>query len=86
MIFRKVREKTRYEFRDRDCLWRPCFVPGMYQHRSPSAGGGSRNTGSPDSPCCLTRAYHGCPASAKDGVTVNLDLLRSRKREGWRGV
>jgi hypothetical protein len=61
MTIRKKGEKTRYSFVDAGCLGRKCFAPGFYQHRAPMAGGGSRNTGSPDTPCCLNRAYHGCP-------------------------
>src|SRR5271166_1257762 len=60
-MMRRRGEKTRYSFADAECLGRECFAPGMYQHRSPLSGGGSRNTGSPDSPCCLNRAYRGCP-------------------------
>ena len=62
MLIRKTGDITRYSFSDRECLGRQCFAPGMFQHRSPMACGGSRNTGSPDSPCCLTRAYRGCPS------------------------
>ena len=61
MKIKRVKEKTRYDFVDARCLGRKCFAPGMYQHRSPMSCGGSRNTGSPDSPCCLNRAYRGCP-------------------------
>lgn len=61
MIMR-TREKTRYSFIDAGCLGRKCFAPGFYQHRAPLMGGGSRNTGSPDTPCCLNRAYSGCPS------------------------
>ena len=61
MTIRKKGDKTRYSFVDAGCLGRKCFAPGMYQHRSPLSCGGSRNTGSPDTPCCLNRAYHGCP-------------------------
>jgi hypothetical protein len=62
MKIRRKGEKTRYDFVDANCLGRECFAAGMYQHRSPMSCGGSRNTGSPDSPCCLNRAYRGCPA------------------------
>lgn len=54
-------ERTRYSFVDKRCIGRPCWAPGMFQHRSPLAGGGSMNTSSPDSPCCMNRAYRGCP-------------------------
>jgi len=60
-FFRRKGEKTKYAFLDADCIGRKCWAAGMYQHRSPMSCGGSRNTGSPDSPCCLNRAYHGCP-------------------------
>src|SRR5208282_1654263 len=61
MVFRRKGDKAHYNFLDKTCLGRSCWAPGMYQHRSPMSCGGSRNTGSPDSPCCLNRAYHGCP-------------------------
>lgn len=94
MLIRKVRQPTRYEFLHADCLGRQCFAPGMYQHRSPLSCGGSRNTGSPDTPCCLNRAYHGCPrgpVGAVLGLTaglpvIDVTLLRKRKAEGWRKV
>lgn len=61
MIFlRKRGEKTKFSVIDAGCLGRECLVAGMYQHRGATMSG-SRNTGSPDSPCCLTRAYRGCP-------------------------
>ena len=62
MTIRRKGEKVKYDFVDAGCLGRTCFAPGMFQHRSPLSGGGSRNTGSPDSPCCLNRAYRGCPS------------------------
>lgn len=54
-------DKNAYSFSDRECIGRECWAAGMFQHRSPMSGGGSRNTGSPDTPCCLNRAYRGCP-------------------------
>jgi hypothetical protein len=45
MTIRKKGDKTQYSFVDAGCLGRECFAPGMYQHRSPLSGGGSRNTG-----------------------------------------
>lgn len=62
MDIRRKGEKTRYSFVDSGCLGRTCFAPGHFQHRSPLSCGGSRNTGSPDSPCCMNRAYRGCPS------------------------
>lgn len=61
MTYRRTGDKARYNFLDRQCIGRTCWAPGMYQHRSTLAGGGSMNTSSPDTPCCLTRAYRGCP-------------------------
>ena len=60
-LFKRPGDKAKYSFSDAKCIGRECWAPGMYQHRSPLSGGGSRNTGSPDSPCCLNRAYRGCP-------------------------
>ena len=59
--FKRKGEKVIFSFSDTDCIGRKCWAPGMFQHRSPLSCGGSRNTGSPDSPCCLNRAYRGCP-------------------------
>ena len=61
MYFKRTGDKQKYNFVDAKCIGRTCWSPGMYQHRSPLSCGGSRNTGSPDSPCCLNRAYRGCP-------------------------
>ena len=61
MFFKQTGNKTRYSFIDARCIGRSCWAPGHFQHRSPMSGGGSRNTGSPDSPTCLNRAYRGCP-------------------------
>lgn len=59
-MLKKRGDKTRYSFSDEKCLGRDCFAAGFFQHRSPTISG-SRNTGSPDTPCCLNRAYRGCP-------------------------
>jgi len=59
--FKRKGEKTRYSFSDALCIGRKCWAPGMYQHRGATLSG-SRNTGSPDTPCCLNRAYCGCPS------------------------
>ena len=100
MLFRRTGDKHRYSFVDERCIGRECWAPGMFQHRSPLSCGGSRNTGSPDSPCCMNRAYRGCP-SGPDGereemdpnyakITIQgkplyqIELARQRKTEGWR--
>ncbi len=81
MDLKRKGDKNRYNFLDRDCLGRHCFAPGMYQHRAPMAGGGSCNTGSPDTPCCLNREYRGCPhpLPAPDAT-----LQAERRRDGWK--
>ena len=79
MIFRKTYEKGRFDFHDARCIEAECWAPGMYQHRG-AGGAGSRNTGSPDSPCCLNRAYRGCP----NDVIYKIDLARARRAEGWK--
>lgn len=100
MEFKRKGNKARYQFLDDRCIGRHCWAPGMYQHRAPMSGGGSRNTGSPDSPCCLNRAYHGCPEGPDGerkehdeefgdvtavGVPVfQPELAAKRKAEGWR--
>lgn len=84
MKLQRKGDKARYEFLESDCLGRECFAAGMYQHRSQMAGGGSRNTGSPDTPCCLNRAYRGCPSGPMHGLPmVNSDLKKQRRAEGW---
>jgi hypothetical protein len=83
MDFRKVRDKRRYDFVDAACIGRACWAPGLYQHRSALAGGGSRNTGSPDTPCCLNRAYHGCPIGQPQHTFV-ATLAKTRRDEGWK--
>jgi hypothetical protein len=58
--FTRKGDKHKYAFADAKCIGRKCWAPGLYQHRGATLSG-SRNTGSPDSPCCMSRAYHGCP-------------------------
>lgn len=100
MMFKRKGEKVSYIFLDSDCIGRTCWSPGMYQHRAPMAGGGSRNAGGPDTPCCMWMAHNGCPDGPVGerieadpiygkvrvcGVPVfNPDLSRERKAEGWR--
>lgn len=81
--FKKTGDKNRYDFRDGTCIGLRCWAAGMYQHRAPMACGGSRNTGSPDTPCCLNRAYHGCPSPLPQ---FDKELVKLRKAEGWRKV
>lgn len=69
---RKGRERTKFFVVDDKCIGRTCFAPGMFQHRSPMSCGGSRNTGSPDTPCCLNNAYRGCPMGP-DGERKEFD-------------
>lgn len=96
-LFKRVGEKEKFSFIDRRCIGRECFTPGMFQHRGATMSG-SRNTGSPDSPCCMRRAYRGCPDGPEgerkneDGsITVGLpifdpEMARKRKAEGWKPV
>ena len=79
--FRRKGDKHKYSFRDKECIGLSCWAAGMYQHRSPMACGGSRNTGSPDSPCCLNRAYRGCPSILP---AFSKELAAARKKEGWK--
>jgi hypothetical protein len=60
MKLRQKGSKLAYEFLDLGCLGRTCFQPGLFQHRGATLSG-SRNTGAPDTACCMCRAYHGCP-------------------------
>jgi hypothetical protein len=61
MTFKRKGDNNRYSFVDARCIGRECWAPGLFQHRAPLAGGGSMNTSSPPTPCCMNRAYHGCP-------------------------
>jgi hypothetical protein len=81
--FKQKGDKRRYSFRDAKCIGLTCWGPGLYQHRSPLSCGGSRNTGSPDSPCCMNRAYHGCPGG--NPIFIK-ELAAQRKKEGWKLV
>ncbi len=79
--FKRKGENKKYNFRAKECIGLKCWAPGLYQHRSPLAGGGSMNTSSPDTPCCMNRAYHGCPRLIP---AFQDDLANSRKKEGWK--
>jgi hypothetical protein len=72
------KDKRLYWVLDSRCIGRECLALGFYQHRSPMAGGGSRNTGSPDTPCCLTNAYRGCPLNK----IYSRDLEKERRKQG----
>jgi len=78
--FKKKGEKTKFNFFSPECIAAKCWAPGFFQHRAPMMGGGSRNTGSPDTPCCMNRAYHGCPRE----IVIDRLLAQQRKLEGWR--
>lgn len=64
-----------------ECIGRDCLALGSYQHRAPVSGGGSRSTGSPDTLCCLTNAYRGCPAVRP----YSTELAEQRRKEGIKG-
>jgi hypothetical protein len=72
MKIKKKGQKISYIFADAGCLGRTCFQPGMFQHRGATLSG-SRNTGSPDSACCMRRAYHGCPSGPVGEMQVECD-------------
>jgi hypothetical protein len=71
-LFKRKGEKTKYSFVDSRCIGRYCWAPGMYRHMSIQSMG-LRNTGSPDSPCCMNRAYHGCPEGPEGATETNCD-------------
>jgi hypothetical protein len=78
-------DKTRFRFVNSRCIGRTCWAPGYFQHRSPLSCGGSRNTGSPDTPCCLNNAYRGCPSGPDDdGLPIyDAAVAAKRRKEGW---
>ncbi len=78
-ILRRKGDKAKYSFLDRLCIGRECFAPGMFQHRGATMKG-SRNTGT-ESPCCMNRAYHGCPSGL---LEFDAKLAKERKEKGWR--
>lgn len=99
MTFKRKGDNARYSFLNSRCIGRRCWAPGMYQHRSPLSCGGSRNTGSPDTACCMSRAYHGCPEgpdgerkTVEDGQEAThvgvplyqIELAKQRKAAGWK--
>lgn len=76
-ILRIKGDKARFNVLNNECLGKPCLVPGHFQVRGGTPSG-SRNTGE-TSPCCMTRAYHGCPGDAFD-----FELAKKRKSEGFK--
>lgn len=68
-------DKSKFNVLNGECLGKPCLVPGHFQVRGGTLSG-SRNTGRTD-PCCLTRAYRGCPGDAFDP-----ELAKKRKSDG----
>jgi hypothetical protein len=80
-VFRKKGDKAKFDFRDKSCIGLSCWAPGHFQHRGATMSG-SRSTGR-SSPCCLNRAYHGCPTPIP---VVDDTLAPKRKSEGWRAA
>lgn len=78
--FRKTGERGRFDFLDAKCIEAECFAPGEYQTRGATSSG-SRATGT-SRPCCLRRAYHGCPTP----IVHLVELGKARKAEGWKKV
>jgi hypothetical protein len=77
--FKKKGDKNNYDFSDKDCLGRDCFVPGLFNHYSKSISGANSNTH--QTPECLRRAYHGCD---KEDNPIKEELIKERKKEGWK--
>lgn len=81
--FRKTGERSRrYDFSGPRCIEATCWAPGMYQHRGATTSG-SRNSGSTDTPCCLNRAYHGCP-QPEERRGYDVEVAKMRRKEGWK--
>lgn len=76
-ILRIKGDKSKYSVLNKECLGKNCLVTGHYQVRGGTLSG-SRNTGE-TSPCCLTRAYHGCPNEIYD-----INLAVSRRKIGYK--
>ena len=75
-VIKQKGDKARYSVLDKDCIGCECLQLGTYQHRGATLSG-SRNTGA-TSPCCMRRAYHGCPDNGKRGFS---ELLASQRRK-----
>lgn len=83
--FKRKGDRARYSFSGPRCIEAAaCWAPGMYQHRGATMSG-SRNSGSPDTPCCLNRAYHGCP-QPEDARHYDQRFAKLRRKEGWKRV
>lgn len=70
-------DKSRYEVRAPECIGLECLRLGHYQVRGGTMSG-SRNTGR-TSPCCMFRAYHGCPTPI---LEFDKELAAKRKGDG----
>lgn len=75
--------KHKYSVSNRDCIGRSCLHLSLYYHRAPMAGGGSMNTSSPPTPCCMNRAYRGCPNPQPEPTK---ELRAERKKAGYKNV
>lgn len=76
---KKLYEKGRYDFRDKECIGKKCFCPGEYFTRGACGGGGSRSTGA-SKLCCTRRAYHGCPTDEQFDPAI----AKGNKAKGWK--
>lgn len=72
-------DKAKYSVKDRECLGRECLALSHYQTRGATLGG-SRNTGD-SSPCCINRAYRGCPTPIPE---FDKALAAKRKADGMK--
>ena len=78
-IIRRKGDKAKYAVTDRDCIGRDCLHLGHFQSRGATMSG-SRNTGD-SHPCCMRRAYHGCPHPLPE---PDKELAKKRKAEGMK--
>ncbi len=100
-FFKMNGKKEKYSFSHERCIGRDCWSPGLFQSMA-HTGSGLRSTSSPPTPCCMNRAYRGCPAGT-DGERKEVDpiygeivvqgqpvfqiqLAKIRKAQGWRKV
>jgi len=78
-VIRVKGDKHKYDVLNADCIGCSCLQLGLFQHRGATGASGSRNTGKM-SPCCMWRAYRGCPNDRE--ARVSAELAAQRKREG----
>jgi len=82
--FKRKGDQKKYLFCHPDCIGRACWSPGTYRHYGTSLSGAKSCTG--ETACCVRNFNHGCPDNLDTEYPVDLELVRQRKRDGWKRV